>query len=231
VSFRINILIILCLLYSLSSCSPRSTGCLATEQQSAIEIYIVQHGWHSGIVLPTAKIHEKSGILAQLADGYQFIEIGWGDQEFYLRDGGGFWIGLRAAVLPTSSVLHVVGIDRSPEYYFPVSRVHSLYYNREAFIELLEFIESSFIVEGSEPVWVAPPLYGKGGFYASGSKFHLFNNCNTWVADALGYSGCALSFIQSLTSRGLSSQLEQLEQLERLGREESVDRNTVEGLK
>jgi len=219
---RINLFIILSLF--VVSCAPRSTGCLATEQQPAIEIYIVQHGWHSGIVVPTAEIEQEFSILTRLAAGYKFIEVGWGDKEFYLRDGGGFWIGLRAALLPTSSVLHLVGMNHNPEYYFPLSGVHSLHFNRAAFVKLLEFMESSFVAKESEVVWLAPPLYGSGGFYAAENTFHLFNNCNTWVADALGYSGCKLSYIQSLTSGGLSSQLEQLE------REGLIDRENLEGL-
>ena len=56
-----------------------------------IEIFVVSHGYHSGLVLPRETMAEAAdrrghvalGAVAQRFSGYRFVEIGWGDERFY----------------------------------------------------------------------------------------------------------------------------------------------------
>src|SRR3990172_5873580 len=59
--------------------------------EPATEIFVVSHGYHSGIALSTAQLAaaaQRSGdialiLIAERFGGYPFIEFGWGEQDFY----------------------------------------------------------------------------------------------------------------------------------------------------
>jgi hypothetical protein len=36
-------------------------------------------------------------------------------------------------------------------------------------------------------------LYGNSRFYPARGRFHIFRNCNTWVAEGLGVAGVPIS--------------------------------------
>ena len=59
--------------------------------EPATEIFVVSHGYHSGIALSTAQLAAVArrsgdtalGLIAERFGGYPFIEVGWGEQDFY----------------------------------------------------------------------------------------------------------------------------------------------------
>src|SRR5690606_26334878 len=94
--------------------------------EPATEIFVVSHGYHAGIALSTARVAEvaqRSGdaalvLLAERFGGYPFIEIGWGEQDFYasVPTAADLDIGLAMKALfaaDNKSVVHVVGLPDS----------------------------------------------------------------------------------------------------------------------
>ncbi|MFO7315144.1 DUF2459 domain-containing protein, partial [Rhodothermus marinus] len=58
-----------------------------------------------------------------------------------------------------------------------------------------------------------PGLYGRESFfYAAHGRYHLFNNCNHWVARALRAAGLPVHPGRTLTIRDLWRQIEPLSQ-------------------
>ena len=63
----------------------------AKPDKPATEIFVVSHGYHSGIAVPTAALAAAAqrsgdtalGLIAERFGGYPFIEFGWGEQDFY----------------------------------------------------------------------------------------------------------------------------------------------------
>ena len=70
------------------------------------------------------------------------------------------------------------------------------------FERLLAYIASSFEPHAAP---IAPSLYGRGAFYPSRERFHLFKTCNVWVARGLREAGIEVR--SSLTPEGLMAQL------------------------
>jgi uncharacterized protein (TIGR02117 family) len=167
-----------------------------------IPLYVVTHGWHTGLAMRAADIDFARWRPLPHPARAKYIEIGWGDRDYYPAPGFNLWYGFKALAWPTPSVLHVTGFNEPPVRYFSASEVVELGVSRSGFERLLAYIAASFEPEAAP---LAPALYGRGAFYPSREKFHLFKTCNIWVARALRESGIEVR--SSVTTEGLMAQL------------------------
>jgi uncharacterized protein (TIGR02117 family) len=169
-----------------------------------IEIFVVNHGYHSGIVVPRAAVagvagERDFGMLGHIAvrfDAYDWLEIGWGGEEFYTQvrmiEPLSVRMALRALLLPNNrSVLHVVGFKNDPRLAFARLDLVQINVSEAGFARLVEQLDASFTrEEGSDyPVELGPGLYGPSLFFRANGTFNLCRVCNHWVADLLNAAG------------------------------------------
>ncbi len=164
-------------------------------------IYVVNHGWHTGLVVKRADI--PLGLVPEAADftDADYLELGWGDWDFYQADAPGLWLTLKAAFWPTASVLHVVGVQGAVTGWFAGYEIVRLPLARNHAVRLAGFIHRSFARNGA---WKARPIgpgYGRDShFYPARGKFHLFNTCNTWTSRALEAAGYPSGMVEPITA-------------------------------
>ena len=91
--------------------SPPKDLSLPGPHEPSRTIYLVSHGWHAGIVVKRADI--PPGIWPQHKDfpDSEYLEVGWGDRDYYMTPSPHLGITLKAGLLPTASVLHIVGFS------------------------------------------------------------------------------------------------------------------------
>ena len=188
-----------------------------------VEIFVVSHGYHSGLVLPREAMAEAAGqrshlalgAVAQRFSGYRFVEIGWGDESFYRHVPNvaslSFGLAVRALLWPGNpSVVHVVGLPGPPREAFPRADIVRVELSSGGFARMLEALEASFGKEGGAP----PPeplgsgLYGPSLFYRGVEAFHAFNVCNHWVARLLAAAGLPVAPVPATMPAGLLLDLE-----------------------
>ena len=160
---------------------------------AAHRIWVVSNGWHSGIVLARPDVPES--VIPEIADFPQarFLEFGWGDAEFYPAREAGAWLALRAA-FPGPAVMHVAGLPDHPARIWPQVTILPFAMNAEALSRLLVFLRNSFDRAGAgRAAASARGIYPFSLFYPATGRFHLFNNCNTWTAQALTAMGLGAS--------------------------------------
>jgi uncharacterized protein (TIGR02117 family) len=177
-------------------------------------VWIVDHGWHTGLVVRVDDIPD--GLWPERADfpGARFLEVAWGDQDFYAAPEGTLGLALRAVFASKGSVLHVVGFSAPVARYFAASEVIEVTLSRPGFEALVRFIDAAHAREaGRRATRVAPGLYGDSGFYPAGGRYSLLTTCNTWIASALRAAGCPVTPLWAATPGGV------LVQVRRLGRE------------
>ena len=153
-------------------------------------IYVVSHGWHTGLVIRRSDI--PAGLWPESADFPQaeYLEVGWGDRDFYMARDFDLLLATKAARGSTSSVLHVVGISGALAEYFPSSEIVELRVSTQSLRPLVQLIDDSHAREGGGSVAsIGPGLYGDSRFYPSRERFHLFNTCNVWTSRALRAAG------------------------------------------
>ncbi len=180
---------LLCLFFSGSAgCAPLQQPLLKSEKE--ITLYLVGHGWHTGLVVPATAIPKHLLPVRRFYDKYEYLELSWGDEDFFKSNE--FKVGtlLKAALIPSASVLHVVGFNGQVMDYFPSSGVIRLSLGERNFLRLCEFISNSFDYgQQGEMVNLGPGLYGDSHFYRSHEKYYLPKTCNVWTAKALQRAG------------------------------------------
>lgn len=164
-------------------------------------IYLLNHGWHTGIVIPAADIHQN---LTELQDRYgaaAYIEFGWGDEEFYQAKEITIGLTLKAIFWPTSAVVHTAAKNDSFYIYFPAGDILAIDLNRDGYTSLLQYISNSFYKDEQDKIIeLNPGIYGNSQFYKGVGIYYLFNTCNRWTAKALKSGGLDLKPIFNLTA-------------------------------
>lgn len=192
-------------LLAASGCALRPPTDTALAERS---VYVVQHGWHTGLVFRTIDLPADSPLRRAFPKA-DHVEAGWGDRGFYMAHEPGLWLGLRALLWPTPGVLHVVGLSRPPSLQFPEARIVQVGVSQAGLERMHERVRSSFEPQGrDDPRPLGPGLYAGGRFYASQEAFHAFRNCNVWTAQVLRAGGLAVTPGAALTARMLMGQVE-----------------------
>jgi uncharacterized protein (TIGR02117 family) len=179
----------------LAACAgPPSRTCPVPPGQAAEPIYVVSHGWHAGLVLPSRAPALADWPLASGPRVAEQVEVGWGDRDFYMASEPGWWLAAEAVLLPNESVLHVVWLDAPVEALFPGSEILEIRLSVTGLQRLSQHIGSSVARnEHDAGIDLGAGLYGDGRFYLSRERYHAFNTCNVWVAKALREAGCPIS--------------------------------------
>lgn len=156
-------------------------------------VYAVNLGWHTGIAVDRLDLSWRT--LPEFVDfpTAAWLEIGWGDEQFYRTPDPDIGILFSAAITPTPAVLHVVGLPVDPEQYFRRSEVLAVPLEEAEFDRLISFIYGSFRrTDAERATAVGDGLHANSKFYPALGEFHLLNTCNTWVAEAFAYAGLAV---------------------------------------
>ena len=164
----------------LLACAPPLPGLFPPGPgEASASIYLVSHGWHAGIVIKRADI--PPGIWPQHEEfpDSEYLEVGWGDKDYYMTPEPGLWITLKAGLLPSASALHVLGFNGPVTSYFPHSEVIRIDLSRAGFKNLCQFLEDSYARDEtslSQPLGPSP--YANGQFFLARESYHIFNTCN-----------------------------------------------------
>ncbi len=183
--------------------SGERAACLPGPNESAKIVYLVSHGWHAGIVVKRSDIPDA--VWPELPMS-KFLEVGWGDRDYYQTPDPHWGITLKAALLPTESVLHIVAFDGSVLAYFPHSEIIEIQLSEPGFERLSRHISASFAKGAAgKNIPLGPGLYGVSQMYLSTETYHLFNTCNVWTARAIKEAGCPITPALTITVDSLMS--------------------------
>jgi uncharacterized protein (TIGR02117 family) len=173
-------------------------------------IYVIGHGWHTSLVVRRADIPD--GLWPEHHDFPQatYLEIGWGDKDFYQAKQPSFGLALRAAVKSTGSVLHIVGFTLPPEEYFLTSDVFAVRLSPSGLAALSTFIHTTYKRDAQgHTIALGKGWYGDSTFYLAEGQYHLFNTCNNWIAQALQVAGGPIDPASAMTAGNVLSQVRQ----------------------
>lgn len=200
-----------------SACASSGQG-MATDgsEPRSYTVLIVNHGWHTGLVLPAHELRVRLPQLAQRFPDTPYLELGWGDDAFYRAEAVNAGLALRALLWPTSSVMHVVAVPPGLNSYFPARPREQICVTRRQYLALVDFAVGSFLRDrphehvshgGGELTTLEGGLYGNSQFYRAVGSYHLFNNCNTWLAKGLQIAGMPITPALMLTAQSLMDHL------------------------
>jgi len=198
------------ILLALGACAAQPPGPAPPQGDGpVVAVYLVAHDKHSGIAVRRADI--PAGLWPESRDFPQaeYLEVGWGDRDYYYGRNQGLWGTLRAALgLDNPSVLHVAGVRGALAENFPASEIIEVRLHRDGFERLVLYIHDAYDRAGAPAAApLGPGLYGESWFYPARGSFNLLRTCNVWTAR--GLRGAGLPIHDSITKEGLMSQTRQ----------------------
>jgi uncharacterized protein (TIGR02117 family) len=204
--------VVVWLLFSLvAGCVNDPLATTSAPKDPAHSIYVVRHGWHTGIAVRAEEVPRGAWPFLKDFPGAAYLELGWGDRDFYPAKEPGPLLALKAIFWPKPGVMHVVGFEDTPERYFGSQQVVQLGLSEPGFVGLVHYVRESLELDAQgDSIALQPGLYGRSAFYASRESFYLFRTCNVWTARALRAAGLPVAPSASLTSEGLLAQIRAL---------------------
>ncbi|MEI6063554.1 MAG: DUF2459 domain-containing protein [Pseudanabaena sp. ELA748] len=185
--------------------SPITDSFPAVQNAKTRKIYFVQHDWHSGLAWAQQKT-ERFG--AEEWKDSPYVEVGWGDRQFYFAGDQSIPSMLRAMFIPSDSVMHVASFAESPEKFFKFP-VLPIELSESGFQNLLVYIKQTFAVnqKGDRLAAIGNGQYGVSNFYAAVPRYFGAFNCNTWAAEALRNAGISVCPNRAILAKDLGEQL------------------------
>lgn len=180
-----------------------------TIEPDTINIYLVKESWHTGIMIPVNEFTRKEFPLLNLFREFEFVDIGWGDADFYQTPGIDLYLAAKAILIPTSTVIRIDG------YKFPIEKIIEwrefaikFVLSIDQFQQLIKYFNDHIVYdEMGEPVFTKHDPDTHIYFIKSLGKYHLMRTCNTWAAQAIKAAGYDIDTFGLITASQLYSKL------------------------
>jgi uncharacterized protein (TIGR02117 family) len=179
------------------------------ESDSTKIVYVINQGWHTGIIFQRENIDTTLWRAIKYDfSASKYIEIGWGDAEFYQAEETSVWMGMKALFWPTGTVLHVARFNRPVEEYFTGYQIYKIALTDSGFSRLCTFMDCSYARDkNGNIIPLGPGLYGDSQFYQARGKYFFTKTCNTWISQALREAGCPITPAYACTASNAFHQI------------------------
>ncbi len=177
-------------------------------------IYVSSISWHTGVVVPAYALPDSLWAEDPDYKSSTYLEIGWGDADFYTHEGFNLWYAFKAVFWPTSSVLHLNPIDRKVENYYTNTDVVRIELNGEQFEALCLFLVNQFERDkNGKIIPAAEGIYPSSQFYKGSKSYYFPNNSNVWAARALKRAGLPIGPLWHQTTGSVLNKAEEFGEL------------------
>ena len=177
-------------------------------------IYVSSISWHTGIVVPGNSLPDSLWREGHDYSEVPYLEIGWGDKDYFTNRGFNLWYALKAVFWPTSSALHVNPIHQAVEDYYFDTNVVRIEINDQQLEQLVRYLVAEFEQdENGQIIPAADGFYAQSHFYEGSSSYYFPNNSNVWVARAIKRAGFDISPIWYQTTGWVLNKMEDFGEL------------------
>lgn len=173
--------------------------------KSPYKVYIISKGIHTGLVIPVNDITLNRISSSEFFAQSEYIDFGWGEEYFYQHSGAGVCMGIRAVLLPNSSVMRVEGFSGILNELVGWSDYTVMFnFTQDEFSRLCGYIDESFTRDPEgKLIEVSRKSGGEILFFKSVYTYWGLRTCNTWAAQALKVAGLDVTPLFVITAGGL----------------------------
>lgn len=159
-------------------------------EPDSIDVYLVKESWHTGIMFEINDYTIEVLPALNLVKDFMYVDIGWGDADFYQTPGIDFYLAAKAILIPTPTVIRMDGYKFSIEKIIEWREFAIKFeFSGEEFMKLIKFINDHIVYDEGHPVITKHEVDSPVYFIKSLEEYHLFRNCNTWAAQAISSTG------------------------------------------
>lgn len=177
-------------------------------------IYVVQYGWHTALLLDGASALAHSKKLAADFHDSRYLLVGWGDGEYFVSEHAPWSKAVKALVASDYPALQVGERSSNPPLGAQARDTVALAISERGYQQLVDYIDRSMAADADgKPIYLGNPAEHPDRFYRATGNYSVFNNCNSWISDALRSAGLPVSGF-NLTARGVFEQAERISALQ-----------------
>ena len=154
--------------------------------------YFTNNGLHTHLVFPTQQIKDLVPSLKPYFLDTTWLQIGWGDYQYYGNPEQTNWMGAKALFLPTAAVIGMLGINTIPEDIPKNTAFYKISLDTMHWNAILGFICAHFKTDAANQIAMIRAKPTGEMFFAAHGTYSIFNTCNHWTAKALATAGLSM---------------------------------------
>ncbi|MGK7397571.1 MAG: DUF2459 domain-containing protein [Candidatus Cyclobacteriaceae bacterium M3_2C_046] len=159
-------------------------------QKEQHTIYVASISWHTGLLIPGEALPDSIWPGRTNFSQFEYLEIGWGDRDFYQHPKFNLWFAAKAIFWPTKTALHVFPLKDEAISMNYLGKVVQLQVTDEELRALADFVLSSFqYTEQGKLIPLKDGIYANSQFFAGAKKYFFPKNSNVWAAKSLKKAG------------------------------------------
>ncbi len=174
------------------------------ESGAVKKIFLVNNGWHTDIVLKMDDISKRVLPEKRLFRDKEFVVVGWGDAGFYQAKEITTKLAAEALLRPSETVVHMVGLDKTPAESFPDLEVIAVPVSERGFDKMMNKLSQSvkrYSTLSAKPL--RDGLEENSHFLRGMGKYHFFNTCNHWTARLLKAAELPFNVTTAFTAKNV----------------------------
>ena len=209
--FARSVILVFVLALLASDCAaPKTERNFSAGDANAKQVFVVHNKWHAAIVAKQADIGADEMPELIHFPGTEYVEISWGDADFFPAAEGGIGLALKAAFWSRGSVLHLVGFSGVVKEIYSGAEIIEIGLSEQEFRRLIGFVSAEFQrKQPGRPATPGPGLFPQSRFFPANSKFNLLRTCNAWIAEAFSAAGLPVSPGFVFTASNLAGQIKE----------------------
>lgn len=156
-------------------------------------LHFIRTGIHTHLVLPAPSLCALVPQLKSYFADCKWVRIGWGDYHYYGNEQQTKLMGLRALLLPTASVVALLGIDDLHRDLADDAVLYSISINDSLMESLALFVSRYFTLDKSNQLTKVRERSNGELFFKSRGVYTIANTCNNWTSYGLRTAGLNLN--------------------------------------
>jgi hypothetical protein len=155
-------------------------------------VYVVRHGWHTDIAIPSDELRGNMTIFQRIFPGLKFLVVGFGKRTFMtapVQTSGDLVVG----PFPGDGIILATGLNAPPDVAYNDGISATLDLPPGGAERLSDFIWNTLKTDNGVPVELRPGFFPGSIFYVTETRYAGTRTCNTWTADALQAAGLKIN--------------------------------------
>ena len=121
-----------------------------------------------------------------------WIQIGWGDYQYYGNPEQTKWMGVKALFTPTAAIMGILGVNAIPEDIPKKRKLYEIPLDTGHWNAVLAFVCGYLKLDDANQM-TEVRVKGNGEvFFEAHGTYTIFNSCNHWTARALETAGLTM---------------------------------------
>jgi len=177
-------------------------------------VFLIQDRWHTALLVEGPALLAHSTKLGRDFHDHKYLLVGWGDGAYFVEDHPGWSEAVKALVASDFPALQVGGRETNPPFGMQPEADIPLAITERGLQKLAAYIDRSIAADAQgRPIYLGRQDANLNLFYQATGSYGLFNNCNSWVVNALQAAELPISGF-NLTAQSVIDQAARISRLQ-----------------